>query len=53
MRNKFVCSINNPCFRIQRTLGKHFMYPASCGSAFPLQKVVEVLEEVMSGEYSG
>ena len=36
MRNKFVysCSIKNPCFRVSRTLGKHFLPPAGCGSIF-------------------
>ena len=36
MRNKFVysCSIKNPCFRVSRILGKHFLPPAGCGSIF-------------------
>ena len=25
----------NPCLRILRTLGKHFLHPAGCGSIFP------------------
>ena len=38
----------NPCFRIQWTLGRHFLPPAGCGS-LPCKKVVEVLEEVVVG----
>ena len=36
-KNKFVysCSEKNLCFRIQRTLVKHFLTPAGCRSIFP------------------
>ena len=35
LRYKFVYSCKNPCFRIQRSLEKHFLPPASCVSIFP------------------
>ena len=46
LRYKFVYSCKNPCFRIQRSLEKHFLPPAGCGSVFPAN-VVEMLEEAV------
>ena len=39
--------LKNPGFRIQRTLGKHFLPAGRCGSIFPAKKVVKMLEEVV------